>query len=191
LEKKRGDRVTTVYGVGVGAEEPHGPLHELVPGIHVHHRCGRKGERAAWPDLGGANLRDEEAAAGQIRFALLLVLAAACCVDPHGVTDHISSVIRRRGDNDRAWELGQCQRQSTEGKPAYTVCICSHPRGLSGYARVAARVPRGRNRGRRCVASPTARLDADATADLGPPMHRWVGDERVEVPVDGGADARP
>jgi hypothetical protein len=27
-------------------------------------------------------------------------------VDPHGVTDHISSVIRRRGDDDRAWDLG-------------------------------------------------------------------------------------
>jgi hypothetical protein len=27
-------------------------------------------------------------------------------VDPHGVTDHLSSVIRRRGDDDRAWDLG-------------------------------------------------------------------------------------
>jgi hypothetical protein len=35
------------------------------------------------------------------------------------------------------------------------------------------------------MASPTARLDADATADLGPLMHRWMRDERVEVPVDG------
>jgi hypothetical protein len=25
-------------------------------------------------------------------------------VDPHGVTDHINSIIRRRGDDDRAWE---------------------------------------------------------------------------------------
>jgi hypothetical protein len=78
----------TAYGVGVGAEELHGPLHELVPGIHIHHRCGGKGERAAWPDLGGATLRDEEAAAGQIRFALLLVLAAACwtCVPQMSIT---------------------------------------------------------------------------------------------------------
>jgi hypothetical protein len=35
------------------------------------------------------------------------------------------------------------------------------------------------------MASPTTRLDADAAADLGPPMHRRMRDERVEVPVDG------
>jgi hypothetical protein len=71
-------------------------------------------------------------------------------MDPHGVTDHISSVIRRRGDDDRTWELGHCPRKSTEGKLAYTVdvadvgparhpeanSICgTDPRGLSRYAR--------------------------------------------------------
>jgi hypothetical protein len=33
-------------------------------------------------------------------------------VDPHGVTDHISSVIRRRGDDDRGWEVGESQRRT-------------------------------------------------------------------------------
>jgi hypothetical protein len=31
--------------------------------------------------------------------------------------DHISNVIRCRGDDDHAWELGRCPRQSTEGNP--------------------------------------------------------------------------
>jgi hypothetical protein len=33
-------------------------------------------------------------------------------VDPHGVTDHISSVIRRRGADDRGWEVGELQRRT-------------------------------------------------------------------------------
>jgi hypothetical protein len=78
------------------------------------------------------------------------------------------------------------------------VRVCSHPRGLSGYARVAARAPRDRNRGRRCMASPTARLNADATTDLGEGgggarggrrfcalkskrKRRWV--ERTQMPI--------
>jgi hypothetical protein len=61
-------------------------------------------------------------------------------VDPHGVTDHISSVIRRRGDDDRAWELGHCPRQSTEGKLAYTVDVAyvgpaRHPEAVASAER--------------------------------------------------------
>lgn len=46
--------VAAAYGAGVGAEELYGPLHELVPRIHVHHRCGGEGRRragagAVWP----------------------------------------------------------------------------------------------------------------------------------------------
>jgi hypothetical protein len=33
-------------------------------------------------------------------------------VDPHGVTDHISSVIRRRGADNRGWEVGELQRRT-------------------------------------------------------------------------------
>ena len=43
--KREGDSgeeigVAAAYGAGVGAEELHGALHELVPRIHVHHGCG-------------------------------------------------------------------------------------------------------------------------------------------------------
>jgi hypothetical protein len=64
-------------------------------------------------------------------------------VDPHGVTDHISSVIRRRGNDDRAWELGHCPRQSTEGKLAYTVDVANagparHPKAVASAERTSA-----------------------------------------------------
>ena len=57
----RGSGVTVVYNTGVSAEELHGPLHELIPRIHVHHHYSSEGQRrhgcdvqVAWSDLGGA-----------------------------------------------------------------------------------------------------------------------------------------
>jgi hypothetical protein len=45
-EERIGD-AAAAYGNGVGAEELHGPLHEVVPRIQVHHRCGGEGTKAA------------------------------------------------------------------------------------------------------------------------------------------------
>jgi hypothetical protein len=51
--------------------------------------------------------------------------------------------IRRRGDDDRAWELGHCPRQSTEGKLAHTVDVADagparHPEVIASAERTPA-----------------------------------------------------